>query len=138
LFLSVVFAATLVAAHPAAAADAGELKPASGRAMPFALRDLDGREHRLAAQLAGRPFAVLAVDYAEGPPRVREFADAQRVGFPLLLDRDGAVTKAWKVRTLPATYVIDADQGLRHLAVGALDWDSPDIVAIIEKLLPKR
>jgi cytochrome c biogenesis protein CcmG, thiol:disulfide interchange protein DsbE len=148
-----------------ASAIAQELKLATGKAMPFALRDLDGREHRLAdyrgkvvvlnfwatwcepcreempsldrlaAKLAGRPFAVLAVDYAEGAPRVREFAARQALRFPLLLDRDGSVTKSWGVRTLPATYVIDAGGQLRHVAVGAMDWESPEVLAAIERLL---
>jgi peroxiredoxin len=152
--------------HLAASAVAEELKPASGKAVPFALRDLDGREHRLAqyrgkvvvlnfwatwcepcreempsldrlaGKLAGRPFVVLAVDYAEGAPRVREFANRQALRFPLLLDRDGSVAKSWGVRTLPATYVIDAGGQLRHVAVGATDWDTPEILAVIEILLP--
>ena len=43
-----VCAALLAIGVPAQSAIAGEFKPASGKAVPFALRDLDGREHRLA------------------------------------------------------------------------------------------
>ena len=161
-------AALLFAALCGGAGAAGEIRDAGGKAPPFALRDVDGREHhladyrgkvvllnfwatwcepcreempsldRLAEKLAGRPFAVLAVDYGEGPPKVRAFAEAQRLRFPLLLDRDGAVARSWKVRVLPASYVIGPDQQLRHVVVGARDWDSADTLAIIEKLLPKR
>jgi peroxiredoxin len=158
----------LSAALGAQTADAKEIKPASGKAVPFALRDLDGREHRLAQyrgkvvvlnfwatwcepcreempsldrlaeKLAGRPFVVLGVNYAEGAPRIREFTARLPLRFPLLLDRDGSVTKSWSVRTLPATYVIDPAQRLRHVAVGAIDWDAPDAIALVEKLLPKQ
>jgi cytochrome c biogenesis protein CcmG, thiol:disulfide interchange protein DsbE len=165
---SVLPAALLLAALCGPAAAAGEIKSAQGKASPFTLRDVDGKEHRLAdyrgkvvvlnfwatwcdpcreempsldrlaAKLAGRPFAVLAVDFGEGLPKVRQFAEAQRLRFPLLLDPDGAVARAWKTHVLPATYVIGPDQQLRHVVLGALDWDSPDSLAVIEKLLPKR
>jgi len=165
---SILHATLLLAVLCGPAVADGEIKSAQGKASPFTLRDVDGREHRLAdyrgkvvvlnfwatwcdpcreempaldrlaAKLAGRPFAVLAVDYGEGLPKVRAFADVQRLRFPLLLDRDGAVARAWKVKILPATYVIGTDQQLRHVVVGAIDWDSADSLATIEKLLPKR
>jgi thiol-disulfide isomerase/thioredoxin len=147
---------------------AAELKPASGKAPPFTLRDLEGREHRLAqyrgkvivlnfwatwcvpcreempsldrlaAKLADRPFIVLAVNYSEGAPRVREFGEKLSLRFPLLLDSDGSVARSWKVKVLPVTYVIDANQQLRHVAVGEIAWDAPATLATIEKLLPKQ
>lgn len=161
-------AALLLALACTAVQAAGEIRAARGKAAPFTLRDVDGKEHRLAdyrgkvvvlnfwatwcdpcreempsldrlaARMAGRPFVVLAVDYGEAQARVRTYADEQRLSFSLLLDRDGAVARAWKVKILPATYVIGPDQQLRHTVLGAIDWDSAETVAVIEKLLPKR
>jgi thiol-disulfide isomerase/thioredoxin len=169
LLLRAFAALTLIAlAGAGAIAMAGELKPAAGNAAPFVLRDLSGREHRLAdyrgkvvvlnfwatwcepcrkempsldrlaIRLEGKPFAVLAVDFGEDVPRVSDFASRMPLSFPLLLDRDGAVTRNWKVYTLPHTFVIDAAQRLRYAAMGALDWDAPATVAVIERRLPKK
>jgi hypothetical protein len=48
------------------------------------------------------------------------------VDFPILLDRDRAVAKAWNVATLPTTFVLDG--GLRPRFVVETDyaWDSLD------------
>jgi len=146
---------------------AAELLPWKGpsAAPPLALRDLDGREHRLADyrgkvvvinfwatwcepcreempslqrladHMAGRPFVLLGVDMADSEPRVRAFLQQTPVRFPLLLDRDSAVAKAWKVKLLPTTLIIDQAQRIRHAAYGELVWDSAEIKAAIEQLL---
>jgi thiol-disulfide isomerase/thioredoxin len=162
-------AAALLAALCAAHAAGGELKAWSGGGTPpLALRDLDGREHklsdyrgkvvvlnfwatwcepcrrempsmqRLQDRLAGRPFAVLAVDFGEGPPQVREFLRKLPVRFTVLLDRDLATAGAWKVNVLPTSLVIDAGLKIRYSAIGDLEWDSPPVEDAIRKLLPAR
>ena len=144
-----------------------ELKPWSGGATPpLALRDVHGKEHRLADyrgkvlvinfwatwcepcreempsmqrlqdKLAGKPFAILAVDYGEGVPRVKEFLQKVSVRFPLLLDRDTSAAAAWKVKVLPTTLVLDARHQIRYSVVGDLEWDSPKVEGMIRKLLP--
>jgi len=158
-------AAVLSAALGAAWAGGGTMQPWSGGATPpLALRDLEGREHKLADykgkvvvlnfwatwcdpcreempsmqrlqdKLAGKPFAILAVDYGEGPPRVKDFLKTVPVRFTVLLDRDTSAATAWKVKVLPTTLVIDAEQKVRFGDVG---WDSPPIESEIVKLLPK-
>lgn len=53
---------------------------------------------RLKEKMAGKPFAILAVNMAEPEQEVRDFlATKVKVDFPVLMDRDGAVLKAWKV-----------------------------------------
>ena len=152
-----------------AALAAGELKPWSGGATPpLALRDLQGKEHRLSDyrgkvvvlnfwatwcvpcreempsmqrlqdKLAGKPFAILAVDYGEGPARVRDFLKKVPVRFTVLLDRDTSAASAWKVRVLPTTLVIDPGQRIRYSVIGDLEWDSPAVEGAIRKLLPQR
>jgi thiol-disulfide isomerase/thioredoxin len=161
---AIVAALTLVTLQPACAA---ELRPWSGPAAApaLALRDLEGREHRLADYrgkvvvinfwatwcepcreempslqrladaMAGRDFVLLSVDMAEGEPRVKAFLQQTPVRFPVLLDRDGAVSRAWKVKLLPTTLVIDPAQRIRHAAYGDLAWDAPAVKSLIEQLL---
>ena len=157
-----------VAALCALPAFGGELKPWSGGATtpPLALRDLQGREHRLADysgkvvllnfwatwcepcreempsmqrlqdKLAGKPFAVIAVNFGEGAPRVNEFLKKVPVRFTVLLDRDTSTATAWKVKVLPTTLVLDPQQRIRYSVVGDLEWDSQSVEDTIKKLLP--
>ena len=151
----------------AAGAAGRELKPWSGGATPpLALRDAQGREHklsdyrgkvivlnfwatwcdpcreempsmqRLQDKLAGKPFAILAVDYGEGVPRVNDFLKKVPVRFTVLLDRDTSAASAWKVKVLPTTLVLDSRHRIRYSVVGDLEWDSPEVEGAIRKLLP--
>jgi len=164
VFLSLV----LLAACCAASAAAGELKPWSGGATPsLALRDLQGKEHKLADyrgkvvvlnfwatwcdpcreempsmqrlqdKLAGKPFAILAIDYGEGASRIQDFLKKVPVRFTVLLDRDTSAATAWKVRVLPTTLVLDPEQRIRYSVVGDLEWDSQSVEDTIKKLLPR-
>ena len=45
-------------------------------------------------------LSIIAVDVAEVPARVRRFLESAPVNFPVLLDADRAVTKAWGVSAL--------------------------------------
>src|SRR6267142_806842 len=161
-------AAVLSAVPGGAWAAGGTLKPWSGGATPpLALRDLEGREHKLADykgkvivlnfwatwcdpcreempamqrlqdKLAGKPFVILAVDYGEGAPRVKDFLKNVPVRFTMLLDRDTAAATAWKVKVLPTSLVIDPQQKVRFGAVGDIGWDTAPVENEIMKLLPK-
>ena len=164
LGLATAFAAMLAGTAWAAG---GSMKPWPGGATPpLALRDLAGKEHKLADykgkvvvlnfwatwcdpcreempamqrlqdKLAGK-VAVLAVDYGEGPPRIRDFLSRVPVRFTVLLDRDTSAADAWKVKVLPTTLVIDPEQKVRFVAVGDVGWDTAPVESEIVKLLPK-
>ena len=151
----------------ASSPSAKELKPWTGGATPaLALKDLQGRDHRLEdykgqvvvlnfwatwcepcreempsmqrlkEKMAGAPFALLAVNYAEGNARVEAFLQKVPVDFVILLDRDAAVAKRWQARVLPYTVVIDPAQRIRYTVRGDLDWSAPEVEAALRKLLP--
>jgi peroxiredoxin len=81
--------------------------------------------NRLGAR-AGGNVKVLAIAVADADQRVQRFFETAPVDFPVLLDRDRAVAKAWQVATLPTTFVLDA--ALRPRFVVEIDyaWDSLD------------
>jgi cytochrome c biogenesis protein CcmG, thiol:disulfide interchange protein DsbE len=129
------------------------------------LQDLAGKEHRLAdyrgsvvlvnfwatwcvpcreempsidklrSSLKGKPFEVLAVNLAEPLSRIEKFVAAMPLGFPLLRDRDGTVSKAWKAKLLPASFLIGRDGRIRYVAYGELDWSSDAVRARVAELL---
>lgn len=139
-----------------------------GPTQPLALTDLGGRPHdlaeyrgkvlvvnfwatwcppcreelpsleRLRDALQGRPFEVLAVNVAEGEPRVTRFLAEVPLRLPVLLDRDGDAQRAWKVRGLPATFLLDREGAIRFWYLGELDWAQPSIIRTIESLLGPR
>ncbi len=91
---------------------------------------------KLTARTRGRPLVVVAIDVAEVELRVRAFFEALPVDFPVLLDRDRAVTKAWDVVSLPTTFVLDAELRPRLATATDLDWTAPGTVARLEALYP--
>jgi len=136
-----------------------------GAAPPLALQDLGGTQHsleryrgkvvlvnfwatwcepcraempsidRLRRSLEGRPFEVLAVNLAEPLSRIEKFVDAMPLGFPLLRDRDSTVSKAWKAKLLPASYLVGRDGRIRYVAYGELDWESDPVRKRVNELL---
>jgi thiol-disulfide isomerase/thioredoxin len=91
---------------------------------------------QLRKKLAGRPFSVLAVNVDEPDSRVRKFLAEVPLEFPVVLDPGGRTTRAWKVRILPASFIIGPDGRIRYAVVGELDWGSERVVRLITELLP--
>lgn len=83
-----------------------------------------------------KPLKIVAIDVAEVDLRVRAFFEKLPVNFPVLLDRDRAVTKAWQVSALPSTVVLAPDLTPRLFLEGDLDWSRPDVLTTIETLYP--
>ena len=160
--------AILLAVFPVAASAEGLQAWKGGATPPLVLKDRDGQEHRLDAyrgkvviinfwatwcepcreempafnrlkqRLADAPFVILAVNMSEGEGRIDAFLQQVPVDLPVLLDRDGAVSKAWRARLLPYTVVLDPALRIRYTTLGALDWGAPEIEAAVRKLLPPR
>ena len=159
-----LLALALCVALPAAAAGAlkagdGALAP------PLALRDLDGKPVRLESfrgrtvlvnfwatwcapcvvempsiarlreALHAEGFEVLAVNHQENAARIRPFVERLRLGFPVVRDHDGAVRRAWGVSVFPSSFVVDPAGNVALVAVGELDWDAPQVIARIRKVM---
>lgn len=93
---------------------------------------------RLKKKLADKPFAILTVNISEEKETIRAFIrDQVKVDLPILLDRDGAVMKRWKVYVFPTSFVLGPEGRILYGAYGELTWDSETIVRTIEGLLPE-
>lgn len=92
---------------------------------------------KLRDSFKGRPFAVLAVNLGEPEPRVRAFLQDMPLRFPVLLDPEAEAAKAWKVKALPATFVVGPDGRVRYRYIGELDWSRTSARSAIAALLPK-
>ena len=151
----------------ATGAAAQQLKPWSGGATPaLALRDVEGRPHRLEdyrgkvvlvnfwatwcepcreempsmnrlrAALAGRPFEVLAVNLAESESRIRRFMEQVPLEFTVLMDRDSGTARAWQARVLPVSFLVGADGRIRYSVLGEINWTAESVRKTIVELLP--
>ncbi len=89
----------------------------------------------LRMELAGKGFEVLAVNLMESSERIAAFRDSELIDLPVLMDRDGAAAKRWKVSMLPASFVIDRKGAIRYQLVGEATWTGPKVAPLIERLL---
>jgi len=139
-----------------ARANPPELKAWRGPAPTFALSDAHGAQHALAADPAGITIVhffatwcescrtelpslarlarragpgarVIAVSVAEPDLRVRRFLTKTETGFPVLLDRERSVARAWGVATLPTSFVLDGALTPMLAAETSVDWDRFDL-----------
>ncbi len=81
--------------------------------------------NRLAAR-AGGSVTVLAIAVADADRSVQRFFATTPVDFPILLDRDRAVAKAWNVATLPTTFVLDGSLQPKFVVETDFAWDTID------------
>ena len=89
---------------------------------------------KLQERFAGR-VAVVAVNYGESAPKVSAFLKRLPVNFTVLLDPSGDTPRAWRVRLLPASYVVAPDGQVRYSVLGEIDWNGDAAVKTIGELL---
>lgn len=66
-----------------------------------------------------RDHLVVTVAMQSGDAQeIRAYLAKQGVGFPVLLDPDGALSSAWGVPAVPASFVVDAAGRIRFATVG--------------------
>ena len=82
-----------------------------------------------------RGLAVVAIDIQEDPRKVEAWVSAKRVTVPVLLDRDGAVTGAYRVTATPTAVLIGRDGKMIARAVGTRAWDGLAGRALLDALL---
>nr|WP_314630512.1 TlpA disulfide reductase family protein [uncultured Noviherbaspirillum sp.] len=90
---------------------------------------------RLQQKLGGKGLRVLAVNVGEGAPRIRQFLERTPVALTILRDAESETMKAWRVRMLPASFLVDRRGMLRYQIVGEVDYDDAAQQAPVLELL---
>jgi peroxiredoxin len=67
-----------------------------------------------------RGLVVLGVNSTiqDSEENARNFAREMNVSFPLVLDRDGAVTSRYRVQALPTTFILDRRGVIPSIVIG--------------------
>jgi DsbE subfamily thiol:disulfide oxidoreductase len=90
---------------------------------------------RLNKLLRDRGLEIVAVDLQEPKDTVQKFVRDNGFAFTVLLDAQGDVGGAWGAQSIPTTYLIDRKGSILARSVGSREWDSPDMVSLLETIL---
>jgi peroxiredoxin len=87
----------------------------------------------------GRGLVVLGVSVDRGAPRLLldPYVSRLELTFPILLDPDLRASSAWRVTSLPATFVVRPGGAAVGLAFGAREWNSAEMQALLARFLPR-
>ena len=93
--------------------------------------------NKLRNVMRNQPFQLVSINYAESPETIKAFLEEINVEYPVLVDEQGAEAAKWKVIAFPSTFVIGMD-GLIHYGVNAgIEWDTKEVLSIINQLMTK-
>jgi thiol-disulfide isomerase/thioredoxin len=92
---------------------------------------------RLRRKLADKAVAILAINQGEDAEEILSYLWGLDPvpEFPILLDSDMKVSSSWGVTGLPTTYIVDKKGNIVYRMIGGREFDHPEIVKVIEKLL---
>ncbi len=90
----------------------------------------------LRERLSGQPFEIVTVNYGESEAKVTAFFKSAGLDFPALLDPNQEAPRAWRVRVLPASFLVGRDGRVRYSVIGEIDWAADEAVKTVRTLLP--
>ena len=90
---------------------------------------------RLKQALKEQPFEILAVNVGEKKYKVWKFVKLINFGLPVLLDTRKDTFNSWGASVLPTSFLLDKQGRIRYRVQGEIEWDSEDVVALIETLI---
>jgi peroxiredoxin len=85
-----------------------------------------------------RGLVVLGVSVDRGAPKtlLEPYVRNLKLTFPILLDPDAKTSDRWRVTALPWTFLVRPGGEVVGMATGAREWNSGEMRALVERLLP--
>jgi peroxiredoxin len=85
-----------------------------------------------------RGLVVVGVSVDRGAPRalLEPYVEHHGLTFPIALDPDLETSRAWRVTSLPATFIVKPGGEVAGMAIGAREWNAAEMRALLETLLP--
>lgn len=90
---------------------------------------------RLYNALPRDDFEMVAVSIDDSMEDVASFQEGYQLSFPIVLDADKRVNTAYQTMGVPESLLIDVDGRIVERYVGPRDWDAPEYVDRIQKLI---
>lgn len=93
---------------------------------------------RLWLQHGGKTdLRIVAVNIGENAETVLDFMGTLEASptFPIVFDKDSSVLRHWPIKGLPTTFLLDRKGRVVYRAIGGREFDSPESVSVINKLL---
>ncbi|HEY8122634.1 MAG TPA: TlpA disulfide reductase family protein [Myxococcota bacterium] len=90
---------------------------------------------RLYARLAPRGFELVAISEDDDPRAVARFQQRLGLTFPIALDANKRIAGSYQSFRYPESFLIDREGVLVQRYIGERDWDAPEYVARVERLL---
>ena len=91
--------------------------------------------NKLYNEIKSKGFEIVAVSTDNALSPIKEFLVISRVDFTVLFDEKKAVSRQYKVFSMPTTFLIDRSGFIVEKYFGEYDWTDPDVRKQIEKLL---
>ncbi len=86
-------------------------------------------------KMQGRPFQMIGILFRDNPDNLVDFFKKKKVRPPTLISPDNEAAKKYGIIVIPVTFIIDKEGIIREKIVGTREWDSPEIILLIEKWL---
>ena len=83
-------------------------------------------------------FALIAIAVDRSRDDVVTFQERLGIDFPILLDPDQRAAGAYQTTGFPESILVDAEGVIVERYVGPREWDHPDYVARIRRLMAAR
>jgi thiol-disulfide isomerase/thioredoxin len=94
-----------------------------------------GSLDRIAQKHNGRQFHVIGISTDDYPEKATDYLMRTRVSFDNYIDKDLLWETMLGAERIPLTVLVDARGRVVKRVYGAKAWDSPEMVALIEKTL---
>jgi len=101
---------------------------------PPCIREMPSLQH-LQQRLDDQPFTILTINVGEQKYRVWKFVKLINLTLPVLLDPKSRTFNDWGSSMLPTSFLLDRHGRVRYRVQGDLEWDSEEIVSLINTLL---
>ena len=82
-----------------------------------------------------KDFVMLTILFRDDPQTGINYLKQNRFNFPLMLDKEGQAARAYGLTGVPETYIVDKKGILREKIIGPYQWDSPEALELIARLL---
>jgi thiol-disulfide isomerase/thioredoxin len=92
---------------------------------------------KLGAAMKGFDFEIFAVSVGEDLATVKSFMAEMKMTFPVYLDPKNTLTRTYASQGIPTTYILDKNGKFIAGMVGAHDYASPELIAVLKELARK-